>query len=216
MEQLGDLPTTFPSKMGWEFCIEQYPNWCFRCIDNLNCNFGSGPCSSSTLTRSDGPEPFLTPHDAQLEDLVREVGQEMQLHNVKIRFVNTMLCHFCLDLLSIFINKMALRRHQKIIPSGVTLQVLLFVHTMLLHKSFGDRLFWLTGAESNEIVLMIMKLLQLLLHVPDRGFSMVLAVCHKVKIHYVLDTQQGFGAGNSVSCARIWTSRRINWNNHTP
>ena len=44
-----------------------------------------------------------------------------------------------------------------------------------------------------------MRLLQIILHVLWRGFSMVPVLCDKVKMHPVLNTQQGFCEGNPLA-----------------
>src|SRR5882757_7786545 len=115
--------------------------------------------------------------------MVREVVQEMHLHKVEIQFVDKMLCNFRLDLSFIFINATTLCSRRKIVPSGVTLPFLLFVQSKLLFQGFRDLLCRFTGAESTENILVTMKLLQIILHVLDRGLSMVPVLCHKVKIH---------------------------------
>jgi len=61
-----------------------------------------------------------------------------------------------------------------------------------------------------------MKLLQMIIHVLDCGFSMVLVQCHKVKIHKVLDTKQGFSEVYPLAGQRVRKSCRENWNNRTP
>jgi len=101
----------------------------------------------------------------KLADMVREVVQEMHLHKVEIRFIDKMLCNFWLDLHFIFINAKMLCSRRMIVPSGVTLLFFLFVQSKLLFQGFRDLLCRFTGAESNENILVTMKLLQIIIHV---------------------------------------------------
>jgi len=118
-----------------------------------------------------------------MANMVRVVVEEMHLHKVEIRFIDKMLCNFSLGLRFIFINAMMPCSRRKIIPSGVTLRFLLFLQSKLLFQGFRDLLCRFTGMESTENILVTMKLLQIILHVLDRGLSMVPVLCHKVKIH---------------------------------
>jgi hypothetical protein len=45
---------------------------------------------------------------------------------------------------------------------------------------------------------------------------MVPVMCPKVKIHCVLDAQQGFCEGNPLARQRVHMRRHQNWNNHMP
>jgi hypothetical protein len=72
--------------------------------------------------------------------------------------------------------------HRKIVPSGVTLLVLLDVQSQLLVQGFRDLLCRLTGTEWTENILLKMKHLQMIPHALDHSLSMVLLLCHKVKI----------------------------------
>jgi hypothetical protein len=72
--------------------------------------------------------------------------------------------------------------HRKIVPSGVTLLVLLDVQSQLLVQGFRDLLCRLTGAEWTEHILLKMKHLQMIPHALDHSLSMVPLLCHKVKI----------------------------------
>ena len=109
---------------------------------------------------------------------------------------------------------MMLCRCRKIVRSGVTLLFLLFVQRKVLFQGFWDLLCSFTGAESTENIIVTFKLLQILLHVLHRGFSIVPVMCHKVKIHSVLDAQQGFCEGNPLAHQKVWKSQHENWNNH--
>jgi len=62
MDRLGDLLTTRPIQMGWEFTMEPFPSGQFGYIDNLDRQFGNGSVSTRTRTQSHGPEPLLTLH----------------------------------------------------------------------------------------------------------------------------------------------------------
>jgi len=61
-----------------------------------------------------------------------------------------------------------------------------------------------------------MKLLQIILILLDCGLSMVLVLCHMVRIHHVLEAQQGICEGNCLACQRVWKSLYENWYNPTP
>jgi len=61
MDPLGNPLTTRPIQTGWEFTMEPYPSGQFGFIDDQDRQFGNGSVSTRTLTRSDGPEPLLTP-----------------------------------------------------------------------------------------------------------------------------------------------------------
>ena len=60
MDPLGDLLTTRPIQMGWEFTMEAYPSRQFGFIDDPDRQFGNGAVWTRTRTWSDGPEPLLT------------------------------------------------------------------------------------------------------------------------------------------------------------
>jgi len=45
---------------GREMSMESYPNWRFRFIDDPDHQSGFGSVPTRTVTRSDGPDPFLT------------------------------------------------------------------------------------------------------------------------------------------------------------
>ena len=61
MDPLDNPLTTRPIQTGMEFSIELYPHGRFGLIDNPDCQFGAGWVPTRTRTRSDGPEPLLTP-----------------------------------------------------------------------------------------------------------------------------------------------------------
>jgi hypothetical protein len=63
------------------------------------------------------------------------------------------------------------------------------VQSKLLLQGFQDLLGRLTGAESTEKILMTMNLLQIILHLLDRGLSTVLVLCHIVKTENVFDAE---------------------------
>ena len=109
-----------------------------------------------------------------------------------------MLCNFWPDLGFIFINASMFCSCRKIVPSGVTLPFILFVQSKLLFEGFRDLLCRITAAESTENIFVTMKLLQIILHVVNRGLSMVPVTCHKVNMHKVLDAQQGLCEENSL------------------
>jgi len=60
MDPLGDLLTTRPIQMDWEFTNEQYPSRRFGFIDHLDRHLRNGLVWTWTRTQSDSPEPFLT------------------------------------------------------------------------------------------------------------------------------------------------------------
>lgn len=119
---------------------------------------------------------------AKLSDMVREVVKEMHLQKVEIRFGHMVLCNVRVDLPFIFINVTTLCRGQNIVPHGVLLPFLLFVQSKLRFEGFQDLVCRFTGAESTVNILLKMKLLQILLHVLYRGFSVVLVLFHQVKV----------------------------------
>jgi hypothetical protein len=61
MDPLGDPLTTRLIQTGWEFTMEPYPSGQFALIDDPDRQIGNGSVWTRTWTRSDGPEPFLTP-----------------------------------------------------------------------------------------------------------------------------------------------------------
>jgi len=140
---------------------------------------------------------------AKLADMVREVVQVRHLHKVEFRIVHKMLCNFWIELHFIFIVMTTLCSCSRIVPSGVTLLLLLFVQRKLLVQRFRDLLCRFTGEVLTENIPLMLKLLQIMLHGLDCGLSMVLALCHKVKIHKVLDTQQGFCEGSPLAHQRV-------------
>jgi len=140
----------------------------------------------------------------------------MHLHKVEIRFVNKMLCNSWPDRRFIFINPTTLCSHRKVVPSAVTLPLLVFVQSKLLFQGCWGNLCRFTGTESTENILVMMNLLQRILHILDRGFSMGLELCRKIIIQKVLDAPQGFCEGNPLPCRRVTKSRRENWKNHSP
>jgi len=138
----------------------------------------------------------------------------MHLHKAEIRLVNEMLFNFGHNLHFIFINTMRLCSCRNIVPSEVTLLFLQFVQGKLLLEGFWDLLGRFPSAELTNNILVMMNVLQILVHVLGCGFSMVLVLCHNVKIQSVLDSQQGFCDGNPVDRQRVWKSCNKNWNNH--
>jgi hypothetical protein len=60
MDPLGDPLATRPMRMGWEFTIEQYPDWWFGFIDITGRQFVNSSILTRTQTRHDGPELLLT------------------------------------------------------------------------------------------------------------------------------------------------------------
>jgi len=60
MDPLDNPLTTRPIQTGWELSIELYPNWQFRCIDDLDLIFGNGSVLTRTRTWSGGLELLLT------------------------------------------------------------------------------------------------------------------------------------------------------------
>ena len=60
MDPLGDQLTTHRIQTDWEISIEPYTSWRFRCIDNLDHQWGDGSVQTRTCTWSDGPELLLT------------------------------------------------------------------------------------------------------------------------------------------------------------
>jgi len=140
---------------------------------------------------------------ATLADMVSELIQEIHLQKFETWFVDKMLCNFWLDLRFIFINVSTACSRRNIVPSWVTLQFLLFVQSKVFLKGCEDRLCRFTCRELTEIMLRMMKLLQIILHVLDCDLSMWLVLCHEVKIHKDLDAQQGIWEGNPVAYWRV-------------
>jgi len=120
---------------------------------------------------------------ANLTDMVTEVIQEVHLHKVEIQFVDKMLGNFWLNPNCVFINEIKLHNGGQIVPSGVTHPYLQFVQSKKLFQGIRDLLCEFTCTESTQIILLTMKLLQMILHVLDHGFSMVPVLCHMVTIH---------------------------------
>jgi hypothetical protein len=71
---------------------------------------------------------------------------------------------------------------------------------MVLFEGFRDLLCRLTGAESTETIVLMMKLLKIILHILDCGIRMVPELWYKVKTPKVLDAQQTFCEGISLAC----------------
>jgi len=139
----------------------------------------------------------------------------MHLHKVEMHFVSKMLWYVLLDLGLIFINATTLFSQWKIVASRVTLPFLLYVECNLCFQGFWDHLYRFTGVASTENVLLTMKLLQIILQVLDCSCSMVPVLYHKMKIHEVLHTQQGFFEGNHLTRQRVSKSRHKYCNSHT-
>ena len=83
-------------------------------------------------------------------------------------------------------------------------------------QGFWDLVCRFTCVELTETILVTMKLLQIILHILDRGLSMVLVLYYKVKIHKFLDAQRGFCEGNALASRRVQMSPSENWNNYAP
>jgi len=120
---------------------------------------------------------------AKLANVVREVIQEMHLQKAEIWFINKKLCNFLADLRIIITDATMLWRHRKIAPSAIIIKFLLSVHSKLTVQAFWDLLCRYPGVEWTEHILVTMKLSKIVLHVLNRGFSMILVLCHKVVIH---------------------------------
>jgi len=109
---------------------------------------------------------------------------------------------------------MMLCSRSKIVPTGVTFPFILVLQSNLHLQGFRDLLCRFTVAELAETILLTTNLVQIILYILDRGPSMVLVLCHKVKIHKVLDAQHRISEGNLLPCWRIQKSPGSSCNGH--
>lgn len=95
-----------------------------------------------------------------LADMIREVVQEMRLHQLEIHFFDNLMGNFWLGLHFIMIKLTMRFIWRRIVQSGVTLPFLLYVQSRLHFQGFRDLLWRFTGTESTESILLTSKLLQ--------------------------------------------------------
>jgi len=138
----------------------------------------------------------------------------MHLHKVEIRFINRILRKFWLNVQWVFLSVMTLCSCRHMVWCGVTLPYLPCAKSMLPSPGFWHLLCRCTVAESTENILVTTKLRQGILNVLDHGFSVVLVLCHEVKIHKSIDNQMGISGGNALARWRVWNRRCKNWSNH--
>jgi len=86
------------------------------------------------------------------------------------------------------------------------------IHAAL--STLSEESFNLTAADSTANIVVTIKLLQLILHVLDRGFSMALLLCHILNVNWILDIQQGFCEANYSARWKVQKCYSPNWNDH--
>jgi hypothetical protein len=138
--------------------------------------------------------------------MVRGVVQVMHLYKVEICFSDKMLCNVWLNLGFFFIKGIMWCSHRGIVQSGVSLLFLWFFQSKLLFQGFWEHECRFTGVEYIEIILLTMIHLNRILHVLNRGCSMVTVVCYSVKRHSVVDALFISSEGNSLACQSVTKS----------
>src|SRR5882757_7990118 len=79
-----------------------------------------------------------------------------------------------------------------IVSGGVTFPFTLFFQRKRHFQKFRNLLSSLTDVELPGNNLVTLEVLPIQLHVLNHGVSMALVLCYMVKMHQVLNTQQGF------------------------
>jgi hypothetical protein len=89
-------------------------------------------------------------------------------------------------------SAMTLCSCQMIVSGGVTFPFTLLFQRKRYFQKFRNLLSSLTAVELPGNTLVTLEVLPIQLHVLNHGVSMALVLCYTVKMHHVLNTQQGF------------------------